>query len=254
MRYKLKKINTFYQLGKKTLNDSFHISALEKSILEKSKRPIRTSVINYLIEILNRDVHYLEIGVRFPDHNFNKINAKYKYSVDPGIENEENPVEFKMTSDVFFKSLKENKIINNAVKFDIIFIDGLHLADQVERDIQNALNFISDDGFIILHDCNPPTEFHAREEYSYFLSPAKGAWNGTTWKAFFKYRKNPNYYSCCIDSDWGIGIISKKSKLGNVSKVENPFFEYNTFDNNRQDSLNLISFDEFKDILKSCSK
>jgi hypothetical protein len=251
MRYKLKIIKATYQLGKDIKSNSFHIDALNKTALEKKKTPIRTDVINFLTERFNRDIHYLEIGVRFPEHNFNKINAKYKYSVDPGVENQENPVEFKLTSDAFFSEIKENKILNNQIKFDVIFIDGLHLADQVEKDIENSLDFLSEDGFIILHDCNPPTEFHARESYNYFLSPAKGAWNGTTWKAFFNSRKKTDCYSCCIDSDWGIGIISKKINLGLPSKVNNPYFEYQIFNDNRKDSLNLISFEKFKGIIES---
>ena len=73
----------------------------------------------------------------------------------------------------------EGKILIPDITFDVIFIDGLHLADQVEKDIDNALKFIKEDGFIILHDVNPPTEWHARESYLFFNSPAAGAWNGT---------------------------------------------------------------------------
>ena len=59
--------------------------------------------------------------------NFNKIKATKKYSVDPGIEFKENPVDFKMTSDVFLK-LSTNQVLSNDIEFDVIFIDGLHLA------------------------------------------------------------------------------------------------------------------------------
>ena len=100
-----------------------------------------------------------------------------------------------------------------------------------------------------MHDCNPPTEFHASENYDYVLSPAKTLWNGTTWKAFAKIRKRSDLYSCCIDTDWGIGIISKMKNLGNPSKVSNEFYEYNIMDKNRKETLNLISFEEFKKLL-----
>lgn len=151
----------------------------------------------------------MEIGVRFPEENFIKIQANTKYGVDPGIENKENPVDFKLTSDDFFNQLRNGKILNPQFKFDVIFIDGLHLADQVDRDIINSLEFIHNDGFIVLHDCNPPTEFHALESHDYKLSPAKGYWNGTTWKAFFKWRQNNSVFSCCIDTDWGIEFYQK---------------------------------------------
>jgi hypothetical protein len=190
--------------------------------------------------------NYLEIGVRNPADNFNLINCVNKYSVDPGVEFELNPVDFQMTSDEFFQKLKQDKLkIARSIKFDIIFIDGLHLSEQVDKDISNAIEFLSEDGIILLHDCNPPTEFHARENFEFNFTPAGGAWNGTTWKAFVKARKS--YYSCCIDTDWGVGIISKKERphFNKLDLIENTFFEYNNFNLNRKEQLNLISFDVF---------
>ena len=232
----------------KYINNEFHKDAIEKTGIEYSKEPKRYDVINHIINYLNKDVRYLEIGVRNPNDNYNKINAKTKYSVDPGFEFQAN-VDFLMTSDVFFQELRMGKILNNDIKFDVIFIDGLHLAEQVERDIRNALDYIDDQGFIVLHDCNPPTEFHASEIYEYRLSPSESNWNGTTWKAFIKYRNNDKLFSCCIDSDWGIGVISKTVKMGQTTTTNNEYYEYKTFSENRKQSLNLISFEEFKSFL-----
>ncbi|WP_271855515.1 class I SAM-dependent methyltransferase [Patiriisocius marinus] len=235
-----------YYLGNSYLNNPFHISAKEKTQAEINKTIKRYDVINFVIGNLNRDVTYLEIGVRIPEENFDKINAATKFSVDPGVENIENPVDFKVTSDDFFNGLKKGKFLDKNILFDVIFIDGLHLAEQVERDIENALQYIKEDGYIILHDCNPPTQFHAGEDYNYRLSPSGGYWNGTTWKAFFKARKNKDLFTCCIDTDWGIGVINKTVNIGEWSTVSNPYFEYKTFEENREASLGLISFEAFK--------
>lgn len=188
----------------------------------------------------------MEIGVRNPSDNFNHINATKKCSVDPGVEYEQNPADFKMTSDDFFRKLSNSELLNNNIKFDVIFIDGLHLAEQVDKDISNSLKYIKNDGFIVLHDCNPPTEWHAREYYRYWHTPAQAYWNGTTWKAFLKWRCTPLINSCCIDSDWGVGILSKKHKIGEHTEPINSFFEFNNFDKNRKKSLNLVDFDTFK--------
>jgi hypothetical protein len=241
-------IKNQFIIGYKLLNDEHYIEINKKSFEEKSKTTSRTEIINFLLKFLSidRETKYLEIGVRNPNHNFNKILSPVKYSVDPGIEFESNPVDFKMTSDDFFESITEGKILNENVKFDVIFIDGLHLADQVDKDIKNSLKFINDDGFIVLHDCNPPSEFHARENYEFKYTPAKGYWNGTTWKAFFKYRKSNKCFSCCIDSDWGVGIISKTKDIGKSTTIENNFYDYYVLNDNRKESLNLINFDELK--------
>jgi len=239
----------YYAKGRNYFNDPFYINGKAKNDKEIRKTPSRTEIINYLISQLNRKISYLEIGVRNPAHNFDKINSSHKFSVDPGIEYKKNPVDFKLTSDDFFYKLQKNEILSSNIKFDIIFIDGLHLADQVDTDIINSMNFIKDDGFIILHDCNPPTEWHARTEYEYVNTPAGANWNGTTWKAFLKWRGTPSIQSCCIDSDWGVGILSKKQMIGKNLEKKNLFYEFKELEDNRTEYLNLISFEEFKNLI-----
>src|SRR5690554_2602215 len=249
----INRIKKYYNAGWQIINDPFHIKVLQLDKKEVAKTPLRSDIINFLLVKLKRETTYLEIGVRNPADNYDKINSTIKYSVDPGIEYKENPVDFKLTSDDFFSQLKNGKILNQEIKFDVIFIDGLHLAEQVDRDIKNALEFIKDDGFIVLHDCNPPTEWHSRENHLYRLSPAGSNWNGTTWKAFFQWRKNKTLFSCCVDTDWGIGILSKSQKIGKPTFVENKYFEFCVLEQNRVDSLNLISLNNLKELLKSNS-
>lgn len=236
----------YYAKGKKLVSDPKYIEVQRKSDEEILKTPSRTEIINFLLSLNQKDTYYLEIGVRNPEHNFSHIIADTKYSVDPGIEFEKNPVDFIMTSDEFFQKLETNEILSNDIKFDVIFIDGLHLASQADKDIKNALNHIKNDGFIVLHDCNPPTEWHARESFRYYNTPAQGFWNGTTWKAFLKWRFNPSIKSCCIDSDWGIGILSKNQQIGRNIEPTNPFFEFSLLEANRKEYLNLIDFETLK--------
>ena len=226
-------------------NDPDFLEGRELSTLEESKKYKRTDVINKILSKRSNDTVYLEIGVRNPEDNFNAVKSAVKYSVDPGLEVKTNKADFKVTSDEFFKQLSTGEILSKDCRFDVIFIDGLHLAEQVDKDIDNALNFLKDDGFVVLHDCNPPTEWHARETYSFYSSPADGAWNGTVWKAFLKRRFEKSLYSCCIDTDWGVGILSKNINIGSSTNKVNPFFEYKEFNKYRKDYLNLISFEEF---------
>ncbi|MEO8932964.1 MAG: class I SAM-dependent methyltransferase [Xanthomarina sp.] len=247
-KHLIKIINT-YRIGKKIFNDDFYNKTHLASQNEIRKRPRRSDIINYFLSLTDSKL-YLEIGVRDPNKNFYRIDCEEKYSVDPGLEFIENPVDFKMTSDVFFKELLADKLkISKNLKFDVIFIDGLHLAEQVDKDIMNALEFLKDSGFIILHDCNPPTEFHQRESYKFLNSPSGPFWNGTTWKAFYKYRHNTNLYSICFDTDWGVGVLSK-FKLSGFNQIqtaiENPYFEFSKLEQNREAALNLKIFKDWK--------
>ena len=110
-----KKIN----LADSYLDNSFHKLGAIKNKIEDQKSPLRTEIINFLIKSLDKSVKYLEIGVRNPDDNFNKITAEEKYSVDPGYENSDNNVDFKMTSDEFFTKnrIAERQSTENSRKF-----------------------------------------------------------------------------------------------------------------------------------------
>ncbi|QOW10878.1 class I SAM-dependent methyltransferase [Kaistella flava (ex Peng et al. 2021)] len=237
---------TKISLAEQYLTNDYHIKAEIATKAEINKNPLRSDIINFILQNFKRETCYLEIGVRHTNENFDLIRSKIKYSVDPGYESETNDVDFKMTSDEFFAGLREGTFLNEQLKFDVIFIDGSHLADQVQKDINNSLEYLADDGYIVMHDCNPPTEFHASENYYYRISPSGGYWNGTTWKAFYNARKRTDIFSCCIDTDWGIGVISRKVDLGKPTNVKNDFFEYYILNRNREESLNLITFEKFK--------
>ena len=190
----------------------------------------RSDIINKLIKE-NNYKRYLEIGV-FDGLNIQKIIAEHKDGVDPGIEGVIPPqVNFPMASDDFFNT------ISNDIKYDLIFIDGLHHCEQVMKDIKNALKHLNIAGTIVLHDCNPPVE-------QIQLIPRETiAWTGNVWRAFVSFRlNNPQVNSFTIDTDWGVGVIKFTPDLLNYD-LNN--MEWNDFDKNRQEYLNLISVKDF---------
>lgn len=186
----------------------------------------RTDVINYAIKKY-KYIKYLEIGVRKTSDNFDKINVKEKIGVDPNFsKNNKNII--KMTSDSFFKINSEN--------FDIIFIDGLHLEEQVDKDIVNSLNVLNEGGVIILHDCNPPSEFHQRKNYE--VDGKFPSWNGTVWRSIAKLRMTRTDLKInVLDTDWGLGIIKKSFNEPLYEKHED--FDYDLLHRDRKNLLNL---------------
>jgi hypothetical protein len=194
----------------------------------------RYHIINYLIEKY-KFINYLEIGV-FKGENIREIKATHKDGVDPGAEGYTPPeVNFPMTSDKFFELIKDHEDI----KYDLIFIDGLHEYSQVKKDIENSLNHLQPNGFIIMHDCNPVS-------YDAQIPDRKTiAWNGNVWKAFVEFKQNNLLYECCvIDTDFGVGVIKNNFNLVNSKPLID--MDYQTFDSNRKKYLNLITWDEFK--------
>lgn len=203
----------------------------------------RYDIINTLLKTYKLN-SYLEIGVCDPEACFDKIKTQNKASIDPGVEYLENPVEFRMTSDEFFTKLKKGDTrFDSDYKWDIIFIDGLHLAEQCYRDIKNAISHTTENGFVLLHDCNPPDIWHAREDY--LVNGSYANWNGTVWKAFYRIRtEGLNLETYTVDTDWGIGVIKKATSTVNIPQ-QNPFYEYNTMSANRKEHLGLITVEEF---------
>jgi hypothetical protein len=205
----------------------------------RQRSHVRYHIINALLD-RTEERRYLEIGIRDPDSTYNRINADYKLSVDPGVESDVNVATFPVTSDQFFKDLFSGAIKLPHDRLDVIFIDGLHLADQVYRDILNSLRVLADVGFIVLHDCNPPTIHHARENFRE-QGPATHFWNGTSWKALQRFRSESDKRCFVVDVDWGIGVIVNNDEDSSyrLPADANPFYEYNVMAADRKKILNL---------------
>lgn len=198
--------------------------------LLKKRLMDRTDIINFFIKKYGY-FSYLEIGVNLIQHNFDKVIAPNKTGVDP------NPnlsgIEFRMTSNNFF--------IENNKTFDIIFIDGLHHADQVYEDIKNSINVLNDGGVIILHDCCP-----TNEKMQLVPQIEIGEWTGDVWKAFIKYRTETTKYNMfVINTDFGVGII-KKSNDEVKPLILKDELSYDDLVKNRIEWLNLINTDEIE--------
>lgn len=194
----------------------------------------RYEIINRIIESKGYQ-DYLEIGVR-DGECFKEICCKNKTGVDPYPASSHTT--HKMESDDFFSSLESN------VNFDIIFIDGLHLDFQVDKDIQNSLKHLKEGGTILLHDCNPPTPFHA-DTKPYFSAPANGEWNGTVYLSLIKLRLyNSNVKLRTVNTDWGVGILTKELSE-NINAFPDLATSWDYFDSNREVILDLITPDIF---------
>ena len=195
----------------------------------------RFDIINYLIE-KNSYSKYLEIGINNGEC-FNKIKCSNKTGVDP---NKDCYVAtHHLSSDDFFHNLNKDE------KFDIIFIDGLHIDTQVDKDIENSLNHLSEGGTVVLHDTNPPLKLHAGETICYD-APINGNWTGTVYKSIIKLRNNRDDLEIkTVDTDWGVTILTKnKSQKLNLVSFNNEI-TWDFFDINRKEILNLISPEEF---------
>lgn len=191
--------------------------------------PNRLEIIQNIINS-RKYKKYLEIGC---DKNqiFSNILIDFKIGVDPVQGGN-----VRKTSDDFFK--------NNFENFDIVFIDGLHQYDQVNKDIANSLKVLNDGGIILLHDCMPKSYFHQA------IPRSRMSWNGDVWKNIVEARTKPQIDTYTCFADQGIGMIFKrpnKNKLDidikNFSKLQFRDFYYNY-----KEYLNIIDAEDINKI------
>jgi hypothetical protein len=194
----------------------------------------RTDIITALIR-RNGYRAYLEIGVATGANITGVVDLPglHVVGVDPLPQSEY--VTHPVDSDTFFRANRE--------KFDLAFVDGLHLEEQVDRDILNALATINVGGMVVVHDCNPAIYEHATADW------LRDEWNGTVWRSVTKLRcTNAQLTIRVVDEDYGCAIITRgRSELYTKASIDT-CLDWAYFDANRREILNLISRSEFESI------
>ena len=191
----------------------------------------RHAFINKAI-MTKRDCKYLEIGVHNNDvFNSIPLPMKNKFGVDP-LEGGN----FRMTSDKFFS--------NNKIKFEVIYIDGLHQYEQCQNDIINSLKFLNDGGIIIIHDLLPKNYLEEHIPQKYY------SWTGDVWKVAVELSESNNIDFRIINIDMGIGIAKPK---GNYEYKKIPKLKDMNYENflNYYNRLPIISCEDGLKFIKN---
>jgi len=186
----------------------------------------RIEIINALLKKINKkNIEYLEIGC---DRNqtFDSIDVFSKTGVDP-----KSGGNVRLTSDLFFAGNKK--------KYDLIFIDGLHIYEQVINDINNSIKFINTDGYILIHDLLPKKYL---EQTRFRMSRI---WTGDVWKSSFNLiEAYPNDFKI-LNTDFGVGLLKVRS-----AKYINPIYSSLTYQFFKDNLKNLPIIDSnFEDLI-----
>lgn len=241
------------------------------------KRTIRRALVPYMpgldrVKLVQMVINklsaktYLEIGVD-QGRLYEIVHGPLKIGVDPVLPApkvakllDEKNLYVQKTSDDFFRE-DAPKILGNR-KIDVAFIDGLHEYKQVLKDIENTLHYLSDNGVIILHDCNPWSRAAAIPAFS--MPEAKeralalnysewdGGWTGDVWKSVVTLRSRELPLEIFVlDADCGLGVIRKrKEKKRDISITAPENMEYADLEKNKISYLNLKPASYYKDFLK----
>ena len=149
---------------------------------------LRSDVCQSVLDLM-QDPTYLEIGVN-EGITFHAVKAKRKIAVDPMFLFDEAAAKanhpecdyFQMTSDAYFGSA------DLQTEYDVIYLDGLHTAEQTLRDLMNAVDRIKKHGVIVIDDVKP-SSFAAslpNVEHANYVKSLTGdkdlAWMGDVYK------------------------------------------------------------------------
>ncbi len=185
----------------------------------------RYEIINHFTSKFDK-CKYLEIGSEKREC-FNLVNAHIKHDIEPDTNCRPT---FMMTSDAYFKLCD--------IRYDVIFIDGLHHYEQVLRDVFNSLMYLSKNGFIIIHDCLPKSEIEQRREQQLL------EWTGDVWKAQAWLIEEFKNVFTISDSDCGCGIIEGRINFEIPKKLD---YEWEYFANNTEKIMNSMHWKEYLD-------
>jgi hypothetical protein len=128
---------------------------------------------------------YLEVGVA-QGWTLEQVRLPFREGVDPNpmFDVDRLPAQLQMsvlTSDAYFAGLAPD------VRFDAVFIDGLHHFEQTYRDLCNALRHC-DDGIVLVDDVVPSDEWSAlRDPFECFARRKErgvesDAWHGDVFR------------------------------------------------------------------------
>lgn len=188
----------------------------------------RYDIIRHLIEKRGYK-SYLEIGVLGRETFDSLPTLDVKHSVDPNGQ-----AIFNVTSDEFFKT-------HCTQNYDIIFIDGLHLAEQVQRDIENSLTHLNEGGIIVVHDCLPSHEWEQLRE-----GLSGKPWTGDVWKAFARLHiTRKDLRMCVVDTDYGCGLIERDNGAWNYVPDHVVEYTWDYFQKHRNTLMNVMTVEEF---------
>ena len=178
----------------------------------------RSQIIN---KLTNKYDRYLEIGVEYGEC-FNETHFVSKVGVDPDPKFCSNVGQtlILQTSDDFFKQCDIKQ------QFDVIFIDGMHQAEYVLRDINNCIQILSTNGTIFMDDIlplnyNEQLKIPIKHYYENGILKYGENWTGDVWKVVYHLLKK--YKDKILDFKYfyninfrGIGAL----KIKEVFKIQ----------------------------------
>jgi Methyltransferase domain len=166
--------------------DSFDPELRDKHLAEAGQRlpgPDYRQVLGWIHSIL-RPANYVEIGVRRGESLRMARDGTTCIGIDPSPMIDQEPPGtriYALTSDEFFARHDLGALLGGP--FELAFIDGLHLFEQVLRDFMHLEGYAHRRSVVLLHDCLPLDGLTSSR------SRTTAFYSGDVWKAALALRR-----------------------------------------------------------------
>jgi hypothetical protein len=219
--------------------------------------------LNQIAEYMNSASTYLEIGVA-DGSTLEAVKLPFKWGVDPQPTFNHyllpEGCRFSVaTSDVFFEE------ISNVIKFDLIFLDGLHHWEQTYKDLVNSFSHANQQTIILMDDVIPSDEFSSWRNSGEAVAARLAAggsnynWHGDTYKVLIALKDyHPELEWCVINEEPNPQAIIWKKKDQDVVQCLAPFNSYDSVnyadvfvDGSPPTYFNCVSENEALDLVES---
>lgn len=168
--------------------------------------------LNRLAACLPSRSTYLEIGVSF-GRTFDAVGVPFKWGVDPAPKF--NPFLLPQgcriantTSDDFFARL------DSGIRFDLVYLDGLHHWQQTYRDFLNGMDHALPHTVFLIDDVVPTDEFSSWPDQDAAIAGRRAtgnlssAWHGDVFKVLFAIRDcHPDLSYRVITDGWNAQAV-----------------------------------------------
>jgi hypothetical protein len=166
--------------------------AMDGKPSKRRKRLARNEVVQGVLDLFDGPA-YLEVGVS-RGNTFHAVTAARKVAVDPrfrfdpdeAARQDPTATYHLVTSDAYF-----GEIVDEAERFEAIYLDGMHTFEQTLRDFTNALAFLAPGGVVVIDDVRPASylasisDIAEHRRLKAAVKGSKGAWMGDVYRLVY---------------------------------------------------------------------
>ena len=206
-----------------------------------------TNVVNYLVE-QNNYKKYLEIGV-WDGRVFNKVVCDFRCGIDKRVK-----ISYTTSDKIKLMDIESSEFFaQNNETFDIIVLSRKNSFESIKQDLNNALKILSENGTIVINNCNPTEDDVEKngEAYKVVTELRHDSFSGLVEK--LKVWTVEVEGGACIIRKENTKVKDNENSLKKIfsKSLKGELMNWSTFSYYKSEIMNIIKFANFLDIFNT---